>query len=396
MGKPVIQIEGVGKRYQLGTADGIPYKTLRDFIPSSFKTLFSSQSKYFRSINFWALEEVSFSVNKGETIGIIGPNGAGKSTLLKILSRITEPTTGRIVLNGRVASLLEVGTGFHLELSGRDNIYLSGTLLGMSRQEIKQQFDEIVNFSGVENFIDTPVKHYSSGMRVRLGFAVAAHLRAEILLIDEVLAVGDASFQHKCLGKMGEVASEGRTILFVSHNLGAINNLCDKSVLIQNGRIKEFGETSSIINAYLQQKSKHKIIFKNKPLQVLQVEQINETISIFAEYHVDQRVILPSLGFVIYNQLGHPVCGGNPILLGKSDFTREYSQKGSIQITVKEPKLLDGYYSFSFWFGIDGKQDIQIERDCIRLYINNMKILHGKFSIKDLGNAGVVCDYEFS
>ncbi|MCX8125312.1 MAG: ABC transporter ATP-binding protein, partial [Spirochaetes bacterium] len=199
----------------------------------------------------WALKDVSFEVKRGETVGIIGRNGAGKSTLLKILSRITEPTTGRVILRGRVASLLEVGTGFHPELTGRENIYLNGAILGMSRAEIKRKFDEIVAFAEIEKFLDTPVKRYSSGMYVRLAFAVAAHLEPEILLVDEVLAVGDAAFQKKCLGKMGEVAKEGRTVLFVSHNMVAIENLCQRGIILDEGKMSFAGAIKNVIRKYI-------------------------------------------------------------------------------------------------------------------------------------------------
>jgi lipopolysaccharide transport system ATP-binding protein len=200
---------------------------------------------------FWALKDVSFEIKKGDRVGIIGRNGAGKSTLLKILSRITEPTTGRITIKGQVASLLEVGTGFHPELTGRENIYLNGAILGMSRAEIKKKFDEIVGFAEVEKFLDTPVKHYSSGMYVRLAFAVAAHLDPEILVVDEVLAVGDVAFQNKCLGKMEEVAKEGRTVLFVSHNMGAITNLCSSSIFLDRGQIIFIGLANEGVSKYL-------------------------------------------------------------------------------------------------------------------------------------------------
>lgn len=199
----------------------------------------------------WALRDISFTVEQGEVLGIIGRNGAGKSTLLKILSRVTAPTSGRIKVKGRIASLLEVGTGFHPELTGRENIYLNGAILGMSRKEIDNKFDEIVDFSGVEKFVDTPVKRYSSGMYVRLAFAVAAHLEPEILLVDEVLAVGDAEFQKKCLGKMGKVASEGRTVLFVSHNMAAITQLCNRAVLFENGSILEDANSFEVATKYL-------------------------------------------------------------------------------------------------------------------------------------------------
>jgi lipopolysaccharide transport system ATP-binding protein len=200
----------------------------------------------------WALQDVSFQVQQGEVLGIIGRNGAGKSTLLKILSRVTAPTSGQVKVKGRIASLLEVGTGFHPELTGRENIFLNGAILGMSKQEVQRKFDEIVSFAEVEKFVDTPVKRYSSGMYVRLAFAVAAHLESEILLVDEVLAVGDAEFQKKCLGKMGDVATnEGRTVLFVSHNMNAVQNLCEHSIWIKNGKLKELGDSQSIVSNYL-------------------------------------------------------------------------------------------------------------------------------------------------
>lgn len=237
-----IKVSNVSKKYTIGKQKD---SSLRNSLAGVFK---SSETKV---DEFWALKDISFKINKGDVIGIIGKNGAGKSTLLKILSQITRPTEGRIEINGRVASLLEVGTGFHPELTGRENIFLNGTILGMTRKEVKAKFDEIVEFSGVEKFIDTAVKHYSSGMYVRLAFAVAAHLEPEILIIDEVLAVGDAEFQKKCLGKMKDVAGEGRTVIFVSHNMTAVNSLCSRGILIENGALKLEGTTSDIIQNYL-------------------------------------------------------------------------------------------------------------------------------------------------
>ncbi len=253
----VIKAENIGKSYLIGHKSNERYVALRDIIANKAKGLWSkirgSQGRRRKDIEeFWALKDVSFEVKEGERIGIIGRNGAGKSTLLKILSRITEPTTGRVSIKGGVASLLEVGTGFHPELTGRENIFLNGAILGMTRQEIKRKFDEIVDFAEVEKFLDTPVKHFSSGMYVRLAFAVAAHLEPEILVVDEVLAVGDAQFQKKCLGKMGEVAQEGRTVLFVSHNMAAISSLCGRCVLLHKGKIKKIGEVSSVVSDYLQ------------------------------------------------------------------------------------------------------------------------------------------------
>lgn len=245
--KPIIEVNHVWKEYQKGIDRR--YKSLRDTLVGMSNRLFGTEKE-----KFWALEDIDFKVEAGESIGIIGRNGAGKSTLLKILSRITPPTKGEIILRGRVASLLEVGTGFHPELTGRENVFFNGSILGMKHAEIKRKFDEIVDFSGVESFIDTPLKHYSSGMQMRLAFSVAAHLDSEILLIDEVLAVGDSEFQKKCIGKMDDVSKgDGKSILFVSHNLTALSNLCPKSVLLSNGKILKFEKTTNVINHYLNQ-----------------------------------------------------------------------------------------------------------------------------------------------
>lgn len=255
---PAIRVENLSKSYRLdalGQQHG-GYRTLRDSLvelaKSPLRRLGVRRRGGVAYEDFWALKDINLEVRSGEVVGIIGRNGAGKSTLLKILSRITKPTTGRVELRGRVGSLLEVGTGFHPELSGRENVFLNGSILGMSRKEINRQFDAIVDFSGVERFIDTPVKRYSSGMHVRLAFAVAAHLNPEILLIDEVLAVGDAEFQRRCVTKMGEVARSGRTVLFVSHNMAAVEAICGSAYLISNGLLECSGETSRVISRYLQ------------------------------------------------------------------------------------------------------------------------------------------------
>lgn len=246
-----IRVKGLGKKYTIGGSQE-RYLTFRDAIINSVKAPFRRFTSPEPPQEFWALKDVSFDIEPGEVVGIIGRNGAGKSTLLKILSRITSPTEGTVDLYGRVGSLLEVGTGFHPELTGRENIFLSGSILGMKRREIDAKLDEIVKFSEIEKFLDTPAKRYSSGMYVRLAFAVAAHLETEILLIDEVLAVGDAAFQKKCLGKMGEIAKEGRTVLFVSHNMNAIEQLCKYCFLIEKGAIKQQGsDVSQIITSYL-------------------------------------------------------------------------------------------------------------------------------------------------
>ena len=265
MSDVAIKVEGLSKRYRIG-AHQQAYKTLREKLNETAMAPFraarhlvarngkgNSQPaiRNSKAETFWALKDVSFEVKQGEVVGIIGRNGAGKSTLLKILSRITEPTEGYADITGRIASLLEVGTGFHPELSGRENIFLNGSILGMKRVEIRRKFDEMVAFAEIEKFIDTPVKHYSSGMYVRLAFAVAAHLDPEILLVDEVLAVGDAAFQKKCLGKMGDVAREGRTVLFVSHNMVAIENLCGRGILLADGQVSYAGGVEDCVAAYM-------------------------------------------------------------------------------------------------------------------------------------------------
>jgi len=254
-----VEIQSVGKKYILHHDSHDQYRTLRDLVgkktSSFFRRILSPSATRAESQRqreeFWALRDVSFEIEKGERLGLIGRNGAGKSTLLKILSQIVLPTAGKVILRGRMASLLEVGTGFHPDLTGRENIYLNGAILGMSRADIARRFDEIVAFSEVEQFLDTPVKRYSSGMYVRLAFAVAAHLEPEILIVDEVLAVGDAQFQKKCLGKMEAVGREGRTVIFVSHSMGAVAQLCDRAVLLDKGQVTSMGQPSEVIRLYL-------------------------------------------------------------------------------------------------------------------------------------------------
>ena len=254
-----IRAEGLGKKYRIGTA-AERHDTLRDLMGNAIKAPFRNLGRLRRANTFegddatdtvWALRDVSFDVKHGEVLGIIGNNGAGKSTLLKVLSRITDPSAGRALIHGRVGSLLEVGTGFHPELTGRENVFLNGSILGMDRAYIERRFDEIVEFSGVEKFIDTPVKRYSSGMYLRLAFAVAAHLEPEILIVDEVLAVGDMEFQRKCIGKMVEVAGHGRTVIFVSHNMGAVAKLCERAILLRGGTNVLDGTAAEVVNAYL-------------------------------------------------------------------------------------------------------------------------------------------------
>ncbi len=275
MSDVVIRAEGLGKRYLIGhETERESYVVLRDVLARSARRFVKSASDMMRGRQlvvgneieeFWAFKDVDFEIRRGEVVGVIGRNGAGKSTLLKVLSRITEPTTGRVEIRGRVASLLEVGTGFHPELTGRENIFLNGAILGMTRVEIKRKFDEIVAFAEVEKFLDTPVKRYSSGMYVRLAFAVAAHLEPEILIVDEVLAVGDAEFQKKCLGKMKDVAGHGRTVLFVSHNMAAIRKLCSRAALFERGRLIIDGNVETSLTQYLSNAPLNSESFENHP-----------------------------------------------------------------------------------------------------------------------------------
>ena len=329
MSNIVIKAENLGKSYIIGHEKRERYTALRDVIARKAHQIASKTKQVFKGgqlilgqemEEFWALKDINFEVKQGDRVGIIGRNGAGKSTLLKILSRITEPTTGKVFLKGRVASLLEVGTGFHPELTGRENIYLNGAILGMSQAEVKRKFDEIVDFSGVEKFLDTPVKRFSSGMYVRLAFAVAAHLEPEILVVDEVLAVGDAEFQKKCLGKMEDVSTkEGRTVLFVSHNMGAIQQLCNSVIVLEAGKLNSFAtDVKSSINKYLSNQIKvssennynyEDDIFKLINFNVLQNENnyknsvlSNDTdIFIDIEFELKKVDISFNFGYAIYN-----------------------------------------------------------------------------------------------
>ncbi|MBC7893485.1 MAG: ATP-binding cassette domain-containing protein [Sphingobacteriaceae bacterium] len=296
----VIQVDHISKKYYIDHQ-----RKARG--PMGFRDVLSHYSKlafkgsYRREVaeltgakeEFWALRDVSFDIAAGDRVGIVGHNGAGKSTLLKVLSRITEPTTGQVKIKGRVASLLEVGTGFHPELSGRENIYLNGAILGMKKEEIRRQFDAIVEFSGTEKFLDTPVKRYSSGMYVRLGFAIAAHLEPEIMIIDEVLAVGDADFQRKCLGKMKDVSDSGRTIIFVSHNLTAVQSLCNKSAFMQRGRLLEYGETSHVIASYMSRVSSTELLREwDHPSTAPGNDQVRlRRVEVLPDFLTDQRRI---------------------------------------------------------------------------------------------------------
>ncbi len=337
----IIKVENLGKKYVLRHQQTAAYQTLRESIYSGLKRgkerILGRGSAFQSKEEFWALKDVSFEVKQGERLGIIGRNGAGKSTLLKILSRITVPARGRVLLKGRVASLLDVGTGFHPELTGRENIFLNGAVLGMTRGEIKAKFDEIVAFAEVEKFLDTPLKRYSSGMYVRLAFAVAAHLEPEILLVDEVLAVGDVGFQEKCLGKMGDIARQGRTLLFVSHNMGAIKKLCSSVILIEEGQIEFNGPPGMAVEKYFKANLNHqrgvsvdlsnhvkrlkgmgkyleKVVLKNTNGECVNAFTQGESITIEIGYEVPGDILVSTAGFTIVSSEGIRVGGVNSFM----------------------------------------------------------------------------------
>jgi lipopolysaccharide transport system ATP-binding protein len=369
----IIEVENLGKRYVLDhQQEREKYTALRDVITQGVKSVLGGfgGKKTETKEEFWALKDVSFEVKRGEVVGIIGRNGAGKSTLLKILSRITEPTTGRVRLKGRVASLLEVGTGFHPELTGRENIYLNGAVLGMMREEIDRKFDEIVAFAEVEKFLDTPVKRYSSGMYVRLAFAVAAHLEPEILVVDEVLAVGDAAFQKKCLGKMGDVASkEGRTVLFVSHDMAAVQSLCQEVVLLKSGQIKVWGASNNIVAQYLndgidvssakidlvhhrgrsnsQEPAIKRIWIINEQGMTTNSIFMGESFSIAVEITCSRPIINPSFGFGIEDEQGRRIFSLNNYMIPRTDNTFKSIQSGIVRLKIPHNFLLSGSYFVS-------------------------------------------------
>lgn len=379
-----IKIDGIGKKYVISHVRSEKYLTMRDAIAEKVGRAFKKVFRPFASRTgsdaetteeFWALRDISFEIGAGERIGIIGRNGAGKSTMLKILSRVTEPTEGEITLRGRVASLLEVGTGFHPELTGRENIYLNGAILGMSKSEIDRKFDEIVAFSEVEKFLDTPVKRFSSGMYVRLAFAVAAHLEPEILIVDEVLAVGDAQFQKKCLGKMSEAGKEGRTVLFVSHNMAAVRNICQRAILLNGGRIetdgdvetvtRKYEESASAINVELggrkDRQGNGRIVFTSLALinekgeNAASITSGRKAAFSFAfENRSGQPLGLISLTVGVDNSVGERICA----------FSNEYtnqpcsgfsSQRGKIEIHLEKLPLIQGRYGFTLFCTVNGE-----------------------------------------
>jgi len=363
MTEPAIKVEGVSKRYRIGARQA-PYRTLRevlaDVAAAPLRRLRRMGGAPAPEETIWALKDVSFEVAQGEVVGIIGPNGAGKTTLLKILSRITEPTEGRAEIRGRVGSLLEVGTGFHPELTGRENVYLSGAILGMTRREINVRFDEIADFSGVEQFLDTPVKHYSSGMLVRLGFAVAAHLDPEVLLVDEVLAVGDAAFQKKCLGRMDEVARGGRTVLLVSHNMAAVRSLCQRAVLLHEGRVKKIGSPADTIEEYVSAQVEPAVVAREVPDEqnsgyvLIRPERelsfrCGEEISFEFQIRCPRPFSEATAGVIVFDAFGEPVLGASSKHEGICG-----AGEGSVWLVrcnMGKLPLNAGRYRAGIWFG---------------------------------------------
>lgn len=397
MSKPIIKVENLSKSYLIGHQSNEKYTALRDVLTNSVKGFIRNAGNMFRGEQlmgndkveeFFALKDINFEINQGDRVGIIGRNGAGKSTLLKVLSRITEPTSGRISINGRVASLLEVGTGFHPELSGRENIYLNGAILGMSRVEVKQKFDEIVSFAEVEKFLDTPVKRYSSGMYVRLAFAVAAHLEPEILIVDEVLAVGDSKFQQKCIGKMEEVSKEGRTVLFVSHNLGSISKLCNKGIMLENGQlvfndsiektIAQYNKKGVISNDY------EKIIRKDKSLgvdvRIVDIGLLNSKsrISNIIEYCEPFQLFVRTIHNETISDLNFGIridaSDGSPILSalsGEQDIFISNKKETEVKINFRGLFLVPGSYFLTCSVRKNG-QFIDELIDCFEFEVSNV------------------------
>ena len=384
MNAPAIRVENLSKVYRL-EHESRRHRSFREALTDAalapIRRIRQLRGSDDAMEDFWALKDVSFEVNPGDVVGIVGRNGAGKSTLLKVLSRIVEPTSGRAVLRGRVASLLEVGTGFHPELSGRENIYLNGSILGMKKREIDAKFDEIVAFAEVERFLDTPVKRYSSGMYVRLAFAVAAHLEPEILIVDEVLAVGDAEFQKKCLGKMKEVASGGgRTVLFVSHNMVAVRTLCNRGVLLKAGRVMQVGTAEAIVNAYSEvtsATSEATVRFKAPSSARIHMTEASilvdgvadKTMPMGAEmrisvaFNASVPIKHPRLGWVLQTVNGERILNSNNRYQPSPAYDEPVAA-GVIECDLGAPPLMPGRYTISLWLG-DMVDDQHIELEAI-------------------------------
>ncbi len=424
MTETVIQVENIGKRYMLGTGGGgsSRYHTLGESVMDGLRapgrwlrpaTAGAIPALPRKDDEFWALGDVSFTVKRGEVVGIIGRNGAGKSTLLKVLSRITEPTKGSIRLKGRVASLLEVGTGFHPELTGRENIYLNGAILGMHRHEIKAKFDEIVAFAEVERFLDTPVKRYSSGMYVRLAFAVAAHLEPEILIVDEVLAVGDQEFQKKCMGKMDEVAKRrGRTVLFVSHNMGAVNQLCTRALLLQGGHLVCDDVTPTTIRHYLNSapgtdpsgsgRATHagnrgksmliaSAVARNPSGELKQSFGIDEPITLDIAYEVRESVRFAEIGFAVRDERGRRIFISETPVPAAARPTRA---ENVISTRIPASVLVPGRYFFTFHIHVPGALGIDFAEDLLVVDIIDTGSWCSRYGDLDYGCVFVHCEWD--
>jgi lipopolysaccharide transport system ATP-binding protein len=376
---PILEIKGISKKFSI-QHESKSYLTIRDSLRSLLKRTNSSKEV------FWALNDVTFNVNEGESVGIIGRNGAGKSTLLKVISRITRPTKGRVISRGRLASLLEVGTGFHAELTGRENIYFNGSILGMKRKEITARFDEIVDFAGTEKFLDVPLKHYSSGMQLRLAFAVSAFLEPEIMAIDEVLAVGDAQFQKKCLGKMEDVTKSGRTILFVSHNMAAVEKLCSRTILLDNGKIHAEGPSSEVIPVYLKDattlagdnSADQSFSVNGKQSQIDRLEfltrerhsqifYMGNDFEVRLHYNSSVPIENPMMGVVVNDSTGAPVLFFNNknynIFFGKRD-----DKSGIISMHIPAMNLMPGFYNVDIYFS-NLIADLDVKKSCFNFQI---------------------------
>jgi len=383
-----IIVENISKKYLLGKNTS---KTLRDSVANLFNNVQEVEE-------FWALKNISFELGRGDVLGIIGKNGAGKSTLLKILSKITKPTSGRIEFLGKVSSLLEVGTGFHPELTGRENIFLNGSILGMSSSEIKKNLDEIISFSGVEKFIDTPVKKYSSGMYVRLAFSVAAHLRSDILLIDEVLAVGDNEFRKKCMAKMDDIHNSGKTIIFVSHNMNAIRNICDRVMLLNNGKLEAIGATDEIINRYLNETALPLEKVTSRFIKKIEVfgNSLSEDITSGQELNIVFHFIdldfqdTAIIRVEIYNRSMDLLFICNNRVNG--DIIRIKDREGLVRLNVKDIPLMSGDYFIKYFIKTDGQgMDTNLKYVPFSVYNNNFY----STGLEPSSKKGILLNYEY-
>jgi lipopolysaccharide transport system ATP-binding protein len=384
----VIKFENISKQYRLGL---VSTQTLNHDLNRWWQVnVLKKEDPYLkigevndRSVKgkgnyVWALRDIDFEVKQGDVLGIVGKNGSGKSTLLKILSRVTVPTTGSIKVKGRIASLLEVGTGFHGDMTGMNNIYMNGAILGMTKKEIDRRLDEIVDFSGVERYLDTPVKRYSSGMIVRLGFAIAAHLDPEIMVVDEVLAVGDAEFQKKAIAKMQEVSKrEGRTVLFVSHNMESLGRLCKTGIYLKNGMLHKQGDVSSIIESYNSEINYFSNSFTSdeKILREVKIEQLNDYLEIYCRYCSDTIINKPLLGFVITdNSTNNRIVGTNGRFIHPTNV--KPAKEGEIRCLLRQPKFLNGTYRLSVWLN-EGETNVDSVTDKVKFEVKDMVAMAG-------------------